>query len=124
MVSAAAQLLVRARRKSDIKQVFPGHPIKETRHTDYRYRTTVPRYVVADTIANRILAIDYDNFKNSVEDHDLHAAYARVWGIMYALVTWSGKVSEWSRRLWRMKKVFYLCENGRNRRLAGNDHDQ
>ncbi|WP_119336239.1 hypothetical protein [Hydrogenophilus thermoluteolus] len=85
LVSAAAQLLVCARRKSDIKQVFPGHPIKETRHTDYRYRTTVPRHVVADTIANRILAIDYDNFKNSVEDHDLHAAYARVWGIMYAL---------------------------------------
>ena len=28
---------------------------------------------------------NYDNFKNSVEDHDLHAAYARVWGIMYAL---------------------------------------
>lgn len=78
-------LLVRARRKSDIERVFPGYPIKETRNTDYRYRTTVPRQVVADTIANRILSIDYDNFKNSVEDHDLHAAYARVWGVMYSL---------------------------------------
>lgn len=49
------------------------------------YRYEARRDTEDEEIANRILAIDYDNFKNSVEDHDLHAAYARVWGIMYAL---------------------------------------
>ncbi|GAB6079339.1 hypothetical protein JCM10831_03100 [Hydrogenophilus hirschii] len=42
------------------------------------YRYEARRDTEDEEIANRILAIDYDNFKNSVEDHDLHAAYARL----------------------------------------------
>lgn len=78
-------LLVRARRKGDIERVFPGYPVRESLNTDYRYRAVVPRQVVADTIAARLQAIDYDNFKNSVADDDLHRAYARVWSVMYGL---------------------------------------
>jgi len=78
-------LLVRARRAGDIERVFPGVQVKISNHTDYRYRATVPRQRLAEAIAQRLLAIDYDNFKNSVADDDLHAAYARVWGVMYGL---------------------------------------
>ncbi|TSE36891.1 hypothetical protein Tfont_01603 [Tepidimonas fonticaldi] len=78
-------LLVRARRKGDIERVLPGVTVTESRHTDYRWRAAVPRQRVVDAIAQRLLAIDYGNFKNSVTDRALHDAYARVWGAMYTL---------------------------------------
>lgn len=78
-------LLVRARRKGDIERTFPGHKVVESLQTDYRYRAVVPRRVVAQVMAERVEDIDYDNFKNSVADDDLHDAYARVWGVMYGL---------------------------------------
>lgn len=78
-------LLVRARRAGDIERVFPGVSVRESRHTDYRWRAAVPRQRVAEAIAQRLLAIDYDNFKDSVADGALHDAYARVWSAMYAL---------------------------------------
>jgi hypothetical protein len=78
-------LLVRARRKGDIERVFPGVVARESRHTDYRWRAAVPRERVAQAIAERLLSIDYDNFKDSVADRALHDAYARVWGVMYGL---------------------------------------
>ncbi|MCS6810079.1 MAG: hypothetical protein NZ694_02270 [Tepidimonas sp.] len=78
-------LLVRARRKGDIERVFPGYPVRESLHTDYRYRAVVPREVVAETIAQRLREVDYGNFKASVADDDLHDAYARVWGVMFGL---------------------------------------
>jgi len=36
-------------------------------------------------IAKRIEDIDYNNFKNSVDDRKLHDAYAKVWGDLYGL---------------------------------------
>lgn len=78
-------LLVRARRKGDIERVFPGAKVKESGATDYRYRAVVPRAAVAKVAAERIMSIDYGNFKNSVEDDDLHAAYSRIWGVMYGV---------------------------------------
>ena len=77
-----ANLLVRARRKGDIKRVFPNAIERHTRGTDYAYRADIKREDVALTIAHNIDEINYDNFKNSVEDHQLHNAYAKVWGIM------------------------------------------
>lgn len=78
-------LLVRARRKGDIEQTFPGAKVKRTPGRDYLYRAFIDRQVVANTIAGRINEIDYGNFKNSVKDDKLHSAYSRVWGIMSKL---------------------------------------
>jgi hypothetical protein len=33
-------------------------------------------------VAQRVMGIGYGNFKDSVHDHKLHDAYARVWGVM------------------------------------------
>ncbi|BBD76788.1 transposase [Hydrogenophilus thermoluteolus] len=100
------------------------------------YRYEARRDTEDEEIANRILAIDYDNFKNSVEimtctqrtrasgGSCTRCSKVHKFDLIMLALTWSGKVSEWSWRVWRMKEVFYLCENGRNRRLAGNDHDQ
>lgn len=75
-------LLVRARRAGDIERVFPGAAVRESVNTDYRYRADVLRTAVADMLAERIKAIDYDNFKDSVADDELHNAYSSVWSVM------------------------------------------
>jgi hypothetical protein len=68
-----AELLVRARRSGDIEK------------TDYLYRAVVQRDVVKQALAAMIDHIDYPNFKDSVEDSSLHAAYVGVWHAMAGL---------------------------------------
>lgn len=80
-----ANLMVRARRKGDIERAFPGHRGRMLRQkTDYAYRATIPRHVVADQMAGAVRAINYTNFKDSVplRDNDRHSAYLRVWTVM------------------------------------------
>ena len=76
-------LLVRARRKGDIERIFPNVEIKENIGTDYKYRSSIDRRSVSSAIADRVLNIDYDNFKNSVSDPDRHDAYLDVWTTMF-----------------------------------------
>lgn len=76
-------LLVRARRPGDIENVF-GRQVKVTRalDADYLYRALLPTRCVQERIAEQIGMIDYGNFKDSVEDEPLHAAYLQVWSAM------------------------------------------
>ena len=74
-------LLVRARRKGDIERVFPGHEVKRTPGRDYLYRALIQRESVAQVLADQVLKICYDNFKNSVKDNKLHGAFGRFWHI-------------------------------------------
>jgi ASC-1-like (ASCH) protein len=80
-------LLVRARRKQHLEEIFPEFKssIIETRHADYRWRVFIKEKDVMVIIARQISLIDYDNFKNSVRDEDLHDAYSEVWSVMYGL---------------------------------------
>ncbi len=73
-------LVVRARRQGDIEKVF-GVEAETLRRRDYQFRAHVAREKVAEVIAESVKAIDYDNFKNSVADDDLHEAYAKFWHI-------------------------------------------
>lgn len=79
-------LLVRARRPGDIEKVF-GRRIKVTRetHTDYLYRAAIPCAEIESALAGEVRRIVYGNFKDSVQDDELHDAYLRVWGAMAAL---------------------------------------
>ncbi len=74
-------LLVRARRKGDIEKVFPGVKVERIPGRDYLYRALIQRELVAETIADQVRRICYDNFKNSVRDHKLHDAYSAFWSI-------------------------------------------
>lgn len=82
-VDASDTLLVRARAAGHIEEVFPTAKVIETPSRDYRFRAFLPRARVATVISQHIGAIDYDNFKNAVEDDPLHNAYARVWTVMH-----------------------------------------
>ena len=68
-----------------VESTFPGAVVLVGMGTDYRYRAEIPREKVAQAVADMVMSIDYSNFKNSVEDHRLHAAYSRVWSVMYRL---------------------------------------
>ena len=74
-----AELLVRARRAGDIEKVFPEAKVTRNTNSDYLYRAVLPRDVVKQALAAMIDHIDYPNFKDSVEDRSLHAAYVGVW---------------------------------------------
>jgi hypothetical protein len=79
------ELLVRARRAGDIEKVFPDAKVTRNTKSDYLYRAVLPREVVKQALAAMIDKIDYPNFKDSVEDRSLHAAYVGVWHAMAGL---------------------------------------
>lgn len=78
-------LKVRARRKGDIERIFPEAAVQRTPGRDYLYRAELPRKVVSVTLAQQLENINYDNFKNSVSDTQLHSAYASIWTTMSKL---------------------------------------
>jgi hypothetical protein len=79
------ELLVRARRNGDIEKVFPSAKVIRSTGTDYLYRAVIPRDAVKEAVTAMIDHIDYPNFKDSVEDRSLHAAYVGVWCAMAGL---------------------------------------
>lgn len=88
-------LLVRARKAGEIKALFPKAESWKGGGTDYQFRAEIPAEHVAKALSQRIQAIDYGNFKNSVKDHSRHDAYFQVWEVM----------GEWGRKsphLWRI----------------------
>src|SRR6202021_1936008 len=79
------ELHVRARRAGDIEKVFPNAKVTRQTDSDYLYRAILPRDVVKQALAAVIDLIDYPNFKDSVEDRSLRAAYVSVWCAMAGL---------------------------------------
>ena len=80
-----SDLVVRARREGDIQKHFPSAKVKKTIGSDYLFRAEIARDVVSEVIAQNIMNIDYDNFKDSVDDHELHHAYSGIWSILARL---------------------------------------
>jgi hypothetical protein len=79
-------LLVRARCAGDIEKTFPDVKTYTDDCADYQHRANIPRVDVAYAISERLLDIDYDNFKNSIadDDHMRYVAYTEVWSAMFA----------------------------------------
>ena len=92
---AADELLVRARVKNHITNVFPDAKVKTSDNTDYRFRAVVKRDAIAKALADQVKCIQYPNFKDSVRDDNLHSAYSRVWSAMYTLQSKGGN-SRWN----------------------------
>jgi hypothetical protein len=80
-------LVVRARRPGDIEAVFgeAAGTVEKRPERDYLFRVFIEREIVSMGVAQRVMGIGYGNFKDSVRDHNLHDAYARVWGVMAGL---------------------------------------
>ena len=76
-------LLVRTRALADLTNTFPHCDWFEDEDADYRYRAYIERGEVAKQISDRVLNIDYDNFKASVESGHLSALYNNLWRSVY-----------------------------------------
>lgn len=77
-----SNLLVRARVKGDIERMFPKIKTTHLATADYAYRASIPREIVTKAIADKIKTITYENFKDSVKEHDRHDVYFDVWAVM------------------------------------------
>jgi hypothetical protein len=80
-------LVVRARRREHLEDNFPNRKIVVGGSTDYKYRIFISKKDFAEIIKDRIMNINYDNFKNSVEDDDLHELYNGFWLLHYRFQT-------------------------------------
>lgn len=78
---APDRLMVRARKRGHLVAVFgkDAKIIKSPPGSDYAYRISVSKKDFAEIITNRIMNLDYPNFKDSVKDNRLHNMYARWW---------------------------------------------
>lgn len=77
-------LLVRARHPEHIASILPDADPTHMPSADYPYRTVVRRGDVHRALAEYILNLDYDNFKNSVDDSEYHDACLDVWRTMWS----------------------------------------
>jgi|HubBroStandDraft_1064217.scaffolds.fasta_scaffold70069_5 hypothetical protein len=76
-------LIVRARIAGDIEKEFPGVQVQTTPESDYLFRARVPRGHVMGFLEMAGEDIDYDNFKNAIDDHKRRSLwYLRVWETM------------------------------------------
>ena len=76
-------LTVRARAAGDIERVFPSAKVEATPNADYAYRAVISRGDVAQALTKTVDLLEYDNFKDSVDEPDRHHAYGRVWTEMF-----------------------------------------
>lgn len=75
----AGTLTVRARIEGDIEAVFPRAKVITVAGSDYAFRAIISRKKIAQALAEEVLRLDYDNFKDSVVEVDREMAYANVW---------------------------------------------
>ncbi len=73
------ELLVRARIKGDIEEIFPEADVFEDESADYRYRAFISKAKVAERMTLKMKEINYGNFKNSVKETNRKNAYGNVW---------------------------------------------
>ena len=79
----SSRLLVRARIKGDIDQLFPNAEVMETPLADYRYRAWVDRQAVSNAFKKQVEGLTYTNFKNSVKDKERLRPLMNVWQAMF-----------------------------------------
>lgn len=82
-------LHVRGRFAGDIERVFgpvmgKALKVRQVKPADYKFRATVPRALVAQVVASRLMDIHYEGFKEGIAGVDpaRHSTYMRVWSIM------------------------------------------
>lgn len=79
------RFVVRARIKGDLENFFKDSKIDviETENSDYRFRVFVDKDFFTSHVVKNINNIDYNNFKDSVEDPKRKSWYTQIWYTMY-----------------------------------------
>ena len=77
--SSPSRLVIRARRRKVLEEIFPNVEITVSEQADYKYRVLEDRETFAKLVAKITAQVQYFNFKSSVEDPDLYELYERFW---------------------------------------------
>lgn len=82
------EVMIRARQKSDLKnlfEIFCEGEILTINHTDYRYRMKVNKIIWQQYLANYVQDMSYNNIKNTVPYEDIMRSYAYhdVWSVLH-----------------------------------------
>ena len=77
-------LLVRARHPDHIEAFLPGLAVTVMPEADYPFRVVAHRTVVQRALIHYVMNMDYDNFKNSIDDRAYHDTCVEVWRTMWA----------------------------------------
>lgn len=90
-------VVVRARVKKDLINLFPrfAESIITTDKSDYRFRLILDKDFVSSVISRRVDGIDYENFKDSVQEPWRKAAYMKIWQIMLNIQDRMYGIQEW-----------------------------
>lgn len=82
-----SEFVVRARVRWDLETLFPeeADDVIESEDSDYRFRLYLDKVYVSNVIRDRVLDIDYDNFKNTVYESWRKKAYTNIWFIMFKI---------------------------------------
>lgn len=75
--------MVRARQCQHLTDLFPEADVYTEAGSDYKWRARIPKREAVEVIAQTLAAVEYDNFKNSIPDHDYHDACSDVWSVMF-----------------------------------------
>jgi hypothetical protein len=83
----SAYLMVKSRVREDLVDAFGPDDIKELAGSDYRFRKTVPRAVVADYLKRETYQLDYESVKDNIDkgEDDRHKMLYSVWAAHMAL---------------------------------------
>lgn len=73
------KLVIRSRRPEVLMRLFPKEKILLNREADYRYRVFVRRAQLGAALCREIIALDYPNFKDSIQDSETRAFYHGIW---------------------------------------------
>lgn len=74
---------MRSRDRSHISNLFPNAEIFSKTPSDYKWRAWVSREELKKVLDDYVSSLNYDNFKNSIEDDTYHDACVGVWNEMY-----------------------------------------
>ena len=77
------ELVVRSRRREILKSLFPEKQILVLGIADYRYRVYCSKQEMSKILVDRVDQINYNNFKDSVQDENLHDLYDQMWFLHY-----------------------------------------
>ncbi|WP_332913275.1 ADP-ribosylglycohydrolase family protein [Algoriphagus boritolerans] len=81
------QVLVRARVKRDLEEIFPEDRIHHTPGGDYHWRVFASKKEMGEILLRQMAELDYPNFKGKIaktpSQEDKLQAYYQVWSVMH-----------------------------------------
>lgn len=75
--------MIRARNRQHLVDLFPNAEVYSEAGSDYKWRARILKQEAVEVMTQTLADLEYDNFKNSITEHEYHDACLDVWTTMY-----------------------------------------